>query len=219
MSKISNGQVVFQLRSGDRRGCELLLSLYQRRLIRECIHGFCVDAMDAEEIVNDALMAVVQKIGSFSFKRSESDFHYWVMAIFRNKVRDFLRRRAAAGGCVAERMTSVDIYEMRDGIKVPFHEAEYCDNPRKSSLTAGVADLLSEIPVWERVLLLCRADQIPYHEIARFTGKTVDQLKVYYPRVRRKFRRLLVQRYPDLERRFGSEETKKQSSPSSGVRR
>lgn len=54
--------------------------------------------MDAEEIASDVLLAVVKKIDSFEFKRSDADLHYWVMTIFRNRVRDFMRHQAWTEG-------------------------------------------------------------------------------------------------------------------------
>jgi len=51
---------------------------------------------------------------------------------------------------------------------------------------------------WERVLLRCRALDVPYEEIARYTGKTAKQLKVYHARVKKRFMKLLAQHYPEL---------------------
>ena len=58
--------------------------------------------------------------------------------------------------------------------------------------------MLEVMESWERVLLRCRALDVPYEEIARYTGKTPAQLKVYHSRVKQKFVRLLAERYPEL---------------------
>jgi hypothetical protein len=50
--------------------------------------------------------------------------------------------------------------------------------------------------MWEQVLLRCRALEIPYEEIATYTGKTARVLKVYHARVQKKLRREIEKHYP-----------------------
>lgn len=61
-----------------------------------------------------------------------------------------------------------------------------------------IAETLDGMEPWERVLLRCRALDVPYEEIATYTGKPVKQLKVYHGRIKKKFVKLLAQRYPEL---------------------
>jgi DNA-directed RNA polymerase specialized sigma24 family protein len=60
----------------------------------------------------------------------------------------------------------------------------------------AIAEVLDKLEAWERVLLRCRALEVPYEEIARYTGKPAKQLKVYHARVKRKFLKLLAQSVP-----------------------
>jgi hypothetical protein len=61
-----------------------------------------------------------------------------------------------------------------------------------------ISEVLDVMESWERVLLRCRALDVPYEEIAQYTGKTPAQLKVYHARVKQKFVKLLAERYPEL---------------------
>ncbi len=214
MARMSNRQVVRELKEGDRLGCRHLIELYQNLLIHEATHTFHVPALDAEEIVNDVLLAVINGIDKFEFKKADADFHHWVMAICRNRVRDFMRHIALTKELFESYEESFLETEERfspaergvlDFVLRGYRESIYAttmDDPDDESQQAPnrlqlVADSLDEMETWERVLLRSRALDVPYEDIARYTGKTAKQLKVYHGRVRRKFMNLLVKRYPE----------------------
>ncbi len=202
MSRISNRQLVEELQTGDRMGCVHLVDLYQRKLLYECIRVFGIDPRDSEEIVDDVLLSVVQKIGTFSFKESESDFHYWVMAIVRNKVRDFIRRRMVLYGTSGREIESISANGDNQGEEehalvqaaIQEYEKSVLESDAEKPLLEWVSEVLEAMQPWERVLLRCRALDVPYLDIARYTDKTPDQLKVYHPRVKKRFLRLLAER-------------------------
>lgn len=202
MSRVSNRQLVEELQSGNRLGCTHLVEVYHRRLLYECIRVFEIDPRDSEEIVDDVLLSVVQKIGTFSFKKSDSDFHYWIMTIFRNKVRDFVRRRVVLYGSAGP---TVGLYatngngeddESSGLVQAAINEYErsILDDDEEKDPLGWVAEVLDTMHPWERVLLRCRALEVPYNDIARYTGKTAVQLKAYHPRVKKRFLRLLAER-------------------------
>lgn len=201
MSRISNRQLVEELQTGNRVGCIHLVDLYQRKLLYECIRVFGIDSRDSEEIADDVLLSVVEKIGTFSFKRSESDFHYWLMAIFRNKVRDFIRRRVVLYGSSGGELEPVSTngdgkgheHSALAAAAIKEYERSVLESDGENPLLESVAEVLEAMQPWERVLLRCRALEVPYGDIARYTDKTVEQLKVYHPRVKKRFIRLLAE--------------------------
>ncbi len=213
MGRVSNKQIVEELKKGDRKGADHLVDLYQNRLMGEALSIFHIPAADAEEIVSDVLLAVVQRIESFEFGKSEGDFHFWVMTIFRNRVRDYARHKAITEGFVTSFETSSDSDDSqfdeteREVTRSILHQYE--ESLRKEDETEEhalrhpgklerIAEVLDSMETWERVLLRCRALDVPYEDIARYTGKTAQQLKVYHARVKRKFVKLLAKYYPEL---------------------
>lgn len=213
MTRSSNRQIVQKLKEGNQHGCRLLVDAYQDRLMTEAEHVFHLPHLDAEELVSDVLLAVIDGIGGFEFKKSDADFHFWVMTIFKNRVRDFVRHQALTAGL----MERFDEAAFEDEEKFSSGEQEvigaivrgYQDSlreeaggeshsPGTASKLAVVAEVLEKLETWERVLLRCRALEVPYEEIARYTGKPVKQLKVYHARVKKKFMKLLAQYYPEL---------------------
>lgn len=216
MPRISEEQVVRELRTGDRHACHHLVDLYQDLLTGEGLHVFRIPYPDVEELVNDTLFAVVQNIGAFRFRRGEGDFHCWVLAIFRNRIRDFIRRRAREGGCILyfdeSALENEDEYSKTEHQVVATILRAYAEALRDTEDEStdrngcearkkleAIEETLAKLEPWERVLLRCRALQISFEEIAGYTGKTVAQLKVYHGRVKKKFIRLLSRKYPELD--------------------
>jgi len=197
-------QLVEELKAGERRGCTHLVDAFQGRLMWEAEHVFRLVHEDAEELVSDVLLLVVQKIHCFRFRRDEKDFHFWVMAIFRNKLKDLVRHKALTKGL----LEYFDEQRFSDSEETPGAEREvvaaivkeYEDSIRRNdggghesgnhAALERVADVLESMEPWERVLLRCRALDIPYREIAGYTLKSEGQLKVYHARVTKKFIRL-----------------------------
>ncbi|MEK6754646.1 MAG: sigma-70 family RNA polymerase sigma factor [Bacteroidota bacterium] len=215
MARFSNQQIVRELKEGDRLGCRHLVDLYQERLLGEATRVFRVPRLDAEELVSDVLLAVINKINTFEFKRSDGDFHYWLMTIFRNRVRDFMRHRAQTDGLWEnfdeaaledDETYSATEREVVRSILRNYEESlgspEENEGSAKSSARGAlevIAEVLDQLETWERVLLRCRALEIPYEDIARYTGKTAKQLKVYHARVKKKFLNLLGRQTPKVQ--------------------
>ncbi len=203
--------VVGELKDRNRLGCSHLVDLYQARLINEAVRVFHVPAEDADEIVSDVLLLVVKNIHSFEFKRGDADFNSWVITIFRNKIRDFVRKEASTGDLL-ERFEEADLEVEKQYSKVEREATEsivraYQDEVRRTegesdtpvaAKLLAIADALDRLESWERVLLRCRALDVPYEDIARYTEKPVPQLKVYHARVKKKFVKLLAEYYPEL---------------------
>lgn len=209
---MTNRQVVEEITRGDRKGCEHLLHLYRDRLLGEATHVFHISQEDAEELVSDTLLAVVNKIGTFAFKRGDGDFHYWVMAIFRNAVRDFVRREIVHRGHFVpfresameneEEFTSAERDVLQEIVRRYESEVARSERDPDSDPTGRLAVLteaLDAMENWERVLLRCRALDVPFEEIAGYVGKPAKTLKVYHARVRRKLVARLSRHFPELE--------------------
>ncbi len=225
MAALSTKALVQQLKDGERRACAHLVERYQALLVREAMRVFSLRRDDAQEVASDVLLAVVNGIHDFTFKRGDGDFHLWVMAIFRNKVRDLVRQQAVRG-MVVELDSGALVYPSGDGhssdserleyevARVAFRkyqealvqhmdgvvesDGDYEETGPVARKLVALADALERLEAWERVLLRCRALDVPYEEIASYTGKPVSHLKVYHARVRKKFVRILAEYFPEL---------------------
>jgi RNA polymerase sigma factor (sigma-70 family) len=210
--------LVRELKEGDSRGAVHLVGMYRGVLIGQGRGVFGLRREDAEEIADDVLLTVVEKIGSFEFKRGDFDFHAWILAIFRNRVRDFVRRRALTGGLLFwdEGAEGAEGAEGGEGggrgggrsggverevvaeIVRQYQEGLQDSTENASEKLAAIDQVLEEMEPWERILLRSRALEIPYEEIARYAGKSAATLKVYHNRVMKKFVKRLTEYFPEL---------------------
>lgn len=208
MARIANRQVVQELKEGNRSGCAHLVGIYQGMLVNEAVTVFNLVQEDAEELVSDVLLTVVQRIHDFEFKKGDADFHAWVMTIFKNRVRDLARHQSLSEAVVQRFDERGDDGELsRSELEVIAAVVrQYQDSLRgdpQDNDVAGarlriVAETLENMESWERVLLRCRALDVPYEDIASYTGKSVKQLKVYHARVKKKFVAMLTKGHPGL---------------------
>lgn len=210
-----------ELKEGNPLGCRHLVNMYQERLVGEGVAVFGLVQEDAEELVSDVLLTVVSKIQTFEFRRNEGDFHLWVMTIFRNRVRDFVRGEAITKG-LEERFegSAIDGEGELSGAErevVAEIVRRYQDSIREKDEPPGnsagqeklriVAETLDKMESWERVLLRCRALDVPYEDIAGYTGKPAKHLKVYHARVKKKFVTMLAMHFPELAKQTESVDT------------
>jgi RNA polymerase sigma factor (sigma-70 family) len=205
LSHLSQRKIVQELKNGSRVGYRRLNELYQSRLLREAKAAYRLLHEDAEELVNDVLLSVTERITGFEFKNQETDFHRWVMTIFRNRVRDHARRKALTRGLKSnfdealfedDALASEVEKEVIAWIIRSYEETATGKEDSRDQAVEVVGEVLERLETWEQVLLKCRALGLPYEEIARYTGKSSKQLKVYHARVMKKFLRLLDTEHP-----------------------
>jgi RNA polymerase sigma factor (sigma-70 family) len=179
------------------------MQMYQHRLFEHLIVTFTIPREDAEELVSDTLLNVVQHISLFSFRNSDDDFARWVYTILRNRVRDFLRQQGQQN--LTREIFSEDIKEddesgraareIADVVIRDFMEGEEDDGDEKNRPLQLVVETLQSMETWERVLLRCRAIDIPYEEIAPYVDKPVKQLRIYHMRVKKRFLKKLQEEF------------------------
>lgn len=188
------------------------MDAYLDRLVNEAVSIFHLPEAESEELVSDCLVTVVQQIHTFEFRKSDGDFHFWVMTIFKNRVRDFVRQRAKTVGLVThfqesnfenEEMFGQGERDVIAAILGAYEEATRDESTSAREIECRerlrvIEEVLESMESWERVLLRCRALEVPYEDITRYTGKPASQLKVYHGRIRKKFIKLLAVHYPEV---------------------
>jgi RNA polymerase sigma factor (sigma-70 family) len=226
---VSPREVVRELKDGERVGCRHLIDLYRDRLIRDAIRLFGIRGVEAEELVSDVLLAVIHHIHSFEFRDSDRDFHLWVVAIFRNRIRDHVRKDAARLRAVpslyleegaAERrkyrtpgnFSSASVHDWMEALRDDAGKEN--NNGSVSDLKLEIiADTLETLQPWERTLLCCRVADVPYDVIAQYTGKPAKTLKVYYGRVRKRFTAQVLRQFEEHHVHPGRDGSTKLTDP------
>ena len=95
----STGVLVRRVKGGDAAAVEALLQKALpplRRWARGRLPRYARDVMDTEDVVQDAVMGTLQRIGDFEPTRKGS-FQAYLRTAVKNKIRDEMRRLARRG--------------------------------------------------------------------------------------------------------------------------
>lgn len=152
---------------GDPTALDLLLAAVDDSpRTRAPIRRLLIDADAVDDVVQDVLIAVAERIGSF---RSEARFTTWLHQVARNKTIDHLRRQ-------------------RDAASLDDHRTELSDGERISSLIASrstIRTALDELPERYRTAVTWRdLEHLSYDEIAIRAGIPTNTAKTHVARGR-----------------------------------
>jgi RNA polymerase sigma-70 factor (ECF subfamily) len=165
---------------------EELVASYGSRALRLAI-GITRNHADAEEIVQDALWAVVRKIDTFT---GGSAFSSWLYRIVANVAYDRLRgRRGRLGDCSLDELSArfdkhgERVAHWTNQVHDPAFETDL-----RLVLTAAIAALSEK---HHTIVVLRDVEGLSTQEIAQITGLSVANVKVRTHRARRELRRRL----------------------------
>lgn len=163
----------------DREIAERLYKNYGCKLAHYAIKSWQFDEDEAWDILYDTLYGFINSYADQTFA-SEKQVGTLVWKIFKNKLRDKLRQKKR------KEKFSIDDHDSLDAVWLqhsePFWTQENVENP----ILTELENLLDDLNDWERQLLLCRANNIPYKVVEEMTGKKENSLKVYYQRLKKK---------------------------------
>jgi RNA polymerase sigma-70 factor (ECF subfamily) len=184
-------ELVDALRRRDRDAAERLVLTYQARAYRLAV-GITNSPEDAEEVVEDACLKVVNKIDSF---RGASAFGSWVYRIVANTALQKIRRRR--GGRIHISLDHVLPAFDRDGrhATIVIDWSAAVDDPsRQVDVRLGLTSALEELPVHYRAALVMRdVEGCSCAEIAAALHVTVGIVKARVHRARLLIRKRLAE--------------------------
>jgi RNA polymerase sigma-70 factor, ECF subfamily len=186
-----DGELVDALRRRDADAAERLVLTYQARAYRLAV-GITNSTEDAEEVVQDACLKVIDKIDSF---RSASAFGSWFYRIVANAALESARRRQ--GRRIDISLDDVlPVFDRRGrhaGAVVDWSTA--VDDPsRQIELRLGLRSAIEELPAHYRPALLMRdVEGCSCAEIADALHLTVGGVKTRVHRARLFIRKRLAE--------------------------
>jgi RNA polymerase sigma-70 factor, ECF subfamily len=179
-------RLVEALRRGEPTAAESLVASYGGRAYRLAI-GITGNQCDAEEVVQDALWAVVRKIDTF---RGDSAFSSWLYRIVANAAFDKLRgRRAWLHDC-----SQVEVSAMLDehGERVVDCPSRTQDPVLQTDLRIAVTAAIQTLPESYRTIVVLRdVEGLSTQTIAQITGLSVANVKARAHRARLVLRKQL----------------------------
>lgn len=156
---------------------------YGRKLLHYAQNTWKIDEDDATELVYQCLYKITDSFKKYEFQ-SEEKFSSFVFTVFINNLRNYYRKQKNRKEHLQivsyediETETSFKKEEIPDDTGEDYHPSE------NIKLLQNELDKLQD---WERMLLLLRAQEMPYSEIVNFIDKPENQLKVYFQRLKLK---------------------------------
>lgn len=165
-----NSKTTYQLFTENRdKGLRQAYERYGKKLYGYAVGVWHCDEDTAWDLVYKSLYRMADQVANYRFE-SEEKFGGFLFRIFVNYLKNHYRDNP--------KKHTVGLNENLVSDESP-SEAE---SPKHQLLRTE----LEKLQDWERILLLTRAQGMSYAAIAEYTGKPVDQLKVYYGRLKKR---------------------------------
>lgn len=171
------------IKKRDNKGLEIFYKRYSKKLYVYAIQNWKIDEDTAWEIIYKTYEKIRDKINDYSFE-NEDKFGAFVMLSFLNSLRNHYRDNKKQIQTVSEEYINHNL-----------PSDEIADNENNESEQLKILKQeLEKLEDWERMLLLLKAQQMPYSEIAKYIDKPENQLKVYYARLKKKITENIIKR-------------------------
>lgn len=132
-----------------------------------------MDEDTAWDLIYKTIKKIIDNIHNYQFE-SEKKFGSFVLVSFLNNFRNYQKS--------IQKNLKISTVE---NIEYHYDNTTESESDDSESMTALKKEL-DKLEDWERILVLLKAQQMPYSEIAKFVDKPENQLKVYKGRLKKK---------------------------------
>ena len=168
---------VSKIEKKDIKSIEWIYNKYGKKLYGYAISKWHLDEDSSWETVYKTLYKVVEVSDKYAFE-NENKFAGFLFKIFINYLRNHYRDNKKNNPDITE-LTEKDAR----AITQPEEGAE--EKTANNLSLECLKKALQGLEDWKRILLLMRAQDFSYEEIAKYVNKPSDQLKVYYMRLKK----------------------------------
>lgn len=163
------------IRENKNKGFKTFYERYSKKLFSYSITHLKLDEDIAWDLIYKTFEKIIEKINDNDFE-NETKFGSFVLASFLNNFRNHYKN------------TRNNIQYSYDENKTLTNNLsdDYITETSDSSELKSLKEELEKLQDWERMLLLLKAQHMPYSEIAKYIDKPENQLKVYYARLKKK---------------------------------
>jgi len=188
LNKSSDEDLVKTYIDGNPDAFAILVQRYQNRLYK-LAYMMLGNESDAEDVVQDVMITVYQKLASY---KSRASFFTWLYRITLNRCRDRLRRK---------KLVSLLFYHP-NGADTEIEHADTrvskIDNPiwdalHQSEINRIVEKYMLELnPVYRQIIILRDIEGLTYDEICKIMGLSMSAMKSKLFRARNQLRQKLM---------------------------
>lgn len=187
-------EIIDKIKGGQKSGLEILYTQYGRKFYSFAVRNWGLSEDDAWEVVYKTLYTLVIKLPEYSFE-SKKHFDNFLFKVYINFLRQFYRdhRKLQIEKIGIDNLFGVGINEEGEDIDIEprifsdYYRAETPENPKLIALKNALQQLDEE----ERDILLLRAQDYSYDEIASMLKIENNQLKVRHHRIKARLLKIL----------------------------
>jgi RNA polymerase sigma factor (sigma-70 family) len=165
------------LKTKSKENTALLYERYGKKLYGYAVTKWKVSEDDAWDLVYKTLYKILDVSDKYHFE-NEDKFSAFIFRIFINYLRNHYRDSRSSGIVTTELLEK---HEKLSYDRKGNEEATESESPLMRCLQKA----LKVLDDWQRILLLMRAQNHPYEDIAPYVGKPEEQLKVYHMRLKK----------------------------------
>jgi RNA polymerase sigma-70 factor (ECF subfamily) len=174
---------------GDLRAFEQLISLYQRRILADCVY-LTRDNANSEDLAQEVFVKAYFGLRAFE---GRSSFRHWLQRIKVNHCLNHIKKKASRSEVTLDDTGPEDFEELRVDPEVS-RRLESAGNRKR------IDSILESLPAKLRIPLIMRdMDELSYEEIAASLNVGLSAVKMRVKRAREQFRTL----YGDLRQPKG----------------
>lgn len=134
--------------------------------------------LDADEIVQEVLMVLYNKLKTFEFK---SSLYTWIYKITNTRCINYLKKKSLR-----------NYFSLDDISNKKFEQNDVIDNLEAKQKVEKIEKALQKLPVKQREVFIMRNfDVLSYEEISQITGKNVGTLKANHFHALNKIKELI----------------------------
>ena len=178
MAKTDDFEIVKAFIDGNEQAFNLIVKKFQQQIYWQ-IRRMLGDHLDADEVTQEVLIVLYNKLNTFKFNSALST---WIYRITSTRTLNYIRKQKLRNfvGLDSDRVTEMS--DRQDIIK----ESE--DKEKVEILEK----MLQKLPVKQReVFIYKKFDNLSYEEISEITGKSVGGLKANYFNAMKKISELM----------------------------
>lgn len=164
------------IRKKDKNAVTVLYNRFGRKLFGYAVNKWQTGEDETWDLVYTTLYKVIEVADKYTFE-NENKFTAFVFTIFTNNLRNLYQKK---------KNQNIEITSLKEEDAVSQKAEDVMDDkPPESEQMKHLQEELQQLEDWKRVLLLMRAQDFSYEEIAKYVDKPPDQLKVYHMRIKK----------------------------------
>ena len=164
MHEVNNDfELIKSFLNGDESSFNRLAVKYQEKMYWHA-RRMTGNHLDADEIVQEVLIVLYNKLKTFEFK---SSLYTWIYTITNTRSINYLKKKSLR-----------NFFSLDDITNKKFDQKDVIDNLESKQNVDKIEKALQKLPVKQREVFIMRNfDELSYEEISQITGKSVGALK------------------------------------------